>query len=212
MLIDGGTSLNICSYSLITQLGFLELAIDHRKKITIKAYDEQERSSKGTIVLPIRVGPVIKDTICQVLDLPLAYNILLGRPWIHEMKGIPSTYHQCLKFPYEGVEVTIPTYLNTNCNTLKESANKLVPNNRESSIELTKAVSTSKMEDLAKEVNIKENGMVEYIIEPVVSLTSLPISPMSYGQYLKLSKLEPKEPLESYKKNFVTEQVSKKEF
>ena len=53
VLIDGGASLNICSYSLITQLGFSEMAIDPRKKITIKAYDEQERSSKGTIVLPI---------------------------------------------------------------------------------------------------------------------------------------------------------------
>ena len=141
------------------------------------------------------MGPVIKDATCQVLDLPLAYNILLGRPWIHEMQAIPSTYHQCLKFPYEGVEVTIPADLNTTCNTLKESADKLVPNNRESFIKQQNVASTSKMEDIAKEINIKENGMGEYTIEPVLSLTSLPISPKSYGQSLKQSKSEPKEPM-----------------
>ena len=53
VLIDGGVGLNICSYNLITQLGFSEMAIDPQKKITIKAYDEQEISSKATIVLPI---------------------------------------------------------------------------------------------------------------------------------------------------------------
>ena len=128
------------------------------------------------------------------------------------MQAIPSTYHQCLKFPYEGVEVTIPADLNTTCNTLKESVDKLVPNNRESSIKQQNVASTSKMEDIAKEINIKENGMGEYTIELVLSLTSLPISPKSYGQSRKQSKLEPKEPKEAYKRNFVAEQVSKQEF
>lgn len=31
------------------------------------------------------------------------YNILLGRPWIHHYKVVPSTYYQCLKwFEMEG--------------------------------------------------------------------------------------------------------------
>lgn len=92
---------------LVLALGFSETAIDPKKKITIKAYDEEERSSKGSVVLPIRVGPIIKDVPCQVLDMDLAYNILLGRPWIHSMQAVPSTYHQCLKFPHNGHEVTI---------------------------------------------------------------------------------------------------------
>ena len=90
-----------------------------------------------------------------------------------------------MKFPYEGVEVTILADLNTTCNTLKENDDKLVPNNRESSTEQTNLASTSKMEDIAKEVNIKENSMGEYTIKPVLSLTSLPISPKSYGKSLK---------------------------
>ena len=80
VLIDGGVGLNICSLSLVCSLGYSEDAVDPRKMITIKAYDEEEHSSKGIVILPIRVGPLQKDTACQVLELELSCNILLGRP------------------------------------------------------------------------------------------------------------------------------------
>ena len=85
MLIDGGAGLNICTLKLVLALGFSKNVVDPKKKITIKAYDEEERSSKGSVVLLIRVGPMVKDVLCQVLDMDLAYNILLGQPWIHSM-------------------------------------------------------------------------------------------------------------------------------
>ena len=58
-------------------------------------------------MLPLKVGPAIINTECHVLDLDFPYNILLGRPWIHTLKAVPSTYHQCFKFPHQGREVTI---------------------------------------------------------------------------------------------------------
>jgi len=48
------------------------------------------------------------ETRCQVLDIELPYNIILGRPWIHAMKDVPSMYHQSLKFPFNGTEITMP--------------------------------------------------------------------------------------------------------
>ncbi len=72
----------------------------------IKVYDEAERSSKGLVVLPVRIGPMEKDVLFQTVDVePLAYNILLGRPWIHDMQAVPSTFHQCVKFPYNGTKI-----------------------------------------------------------------------------------------------------------
>ena len=59
-------------------------------------------------MLPLKVGPAIINTECHVLDLDFPYNILLGRPWIHTLKAVPSTYHQCLKFPHQGREVIVP--------------------------------------------------------------------------------------------------------
>ena len=78
VLIENGAALNIISINMIQQLGMSEFSIDPRRKITIKAYDEVEQPSKGLIVLPIRVGLVEKDVVFQVLDIPLAYNLLLG--------------------------------------------------------------------------------------------------------------------------------------
>ena len=41
------------------------------------------------------------------MDLSLQFNILLGWPWLQLMKVVPSTYHQCLKFTHQGIELTI---------------------------------------------------------------------------------------------------------
>ena len=68
-LVDGGLGLNICKLNLVKSLRYIEDAIDPRKKITIKAYDNKGRSSKGMVILPIRVGPIMKETIFQVLNL-----------------------------------------------------------------------------------------------------------------------------------------------
>ena len=85
VLINNGGGLNICSASFLTQLGYGDDSIDACKKITIKAYDEEKRKSKGLVVLPIWVGSIERDVIFQVLDIPLAYNILLEKTWIREM-------------------------------------------------------------------------------------------------------------------------------
>lgn len=132
-LIDGGASLNICTLNLVKSLGLSKSSIDPKNQITIKSYDEEERSSKGMIILPIQVGPIKKDTICQVLYMNLSYKILLGRPWIHEMQAVPSTYHQCIKFPHMGEEITIGGDSNPfqYCSTLKPLHGLFIPHNSE---------------------------------------------------------------------------------
>ena len=118
MLIDNGASLNLCSTTFLKKLGYFEESIHPCHKITFKAYDEVEHKSLGHVVLLLQVGPVERDITCQVLDIPLAYNIFLGRSWIHEMHAMSSTYHQCVKFPFHASEVTIPA--NTSYNILDQ--------------------------------------------------------------------------------------------
>ena len=36
-----------------------------------------------------------------VVDLPSAYNIIIGRPTLNRLKAIMSTYHLMMKFPTE---------------------------------------------------------------------------------------------------------------
>lgn len=99
ILVDGGSRLNLCILSLIKKLTYFDNDFDHQTKDTIKSYAKVEHESKGSIKLPIQVKPTTIETTCQILDLDLPYNILLGRLWIHAMQFIPSTFHQCVKFP-----------------------------------------------------------------------------------------------------------------
>ena len=87
-----------------------------------KAYDEVKKKYLGLVVLPLCVGPVERDVTCQVLDIPFAYNIFLGRPWIHEM-CVPCTYLQCIKFPSHSFEFTIPASTSYTYNIPKATKN-----------------------------------------------------------------------------------------
>ena len=60
VLIDGGVGLNICSLNLLKTLGYSKHVIDSKRRITIKAYDEAERSSKRLVFLLVRIGPMEK--------------------------------------------------------------------------------------------------------------------------------------------------------
>ncbi|XP_070036621.1 uncharacterized protein [Nicotiana tomentosiformis] len=56
-------------------------------------------TTRGEILLLTNAEGVIKTTLFKVVNGDTGYNIILGRPWLHEMKDVPSTYHQLLKFP-----------------------------------------------------------------------------------------------------------------
>ena len=70
------------------------------KKTTILIGFSGELNNKlGDIELPVYAEGVNLCTRILVVDSPSAYNVILGRPWIHEMEAVPSTYHQVLRFP-----------------------------------------------------------------------------------------------------------------
>ena len=108
VLIDGGVELNICPFNILENLGYSKQDIDTRQKVTIRAYDGSERQSKGLVFLPILIDLVERDILFHVVDTStLSYNILLGRPWIHEMKVVPSTYHRCVTFAHNEIDMCI---------------------------------------------------------------------------------------------------------
>ena len=99
------------------------------------------------------------------------YNILLGRPWIHDMEAMPSIYHQCVKFPYNGIEIYIPRDNTLSINSILMSTH--VPLNREANYFDVVLV---ECKDKFKPIDL---GMGGYRLN---SLTALPISPRSYGK------------------------------
>ncbi|XP_070057292.1 uncharacterized protein [Nicotiana tomentosiformis] len=67
----------------------------------IQGFNQGGQRAIGAIRLGITIEDMQSSAWIHVIDAKTLYNVLLGRPWIHENKVVPSTYHQCLKY-YEG--------------------------------------------------------------------------------------------------------------
>ncbi|XP_070045881.1 uncharacterized protein [Nicotiana tomentosiformis] len=100
ILFDGGSLVNILPIGIVKELGIPmnELSESH---VMIQGFNHWGQRS----IVAIRLGITIEDmqliAWLHVIDAKTSYNVLLGRPWIHENKVVPSTYYQCLKY-YEG--------------------------------------------------------------------------------------------------------------
>ncbi|XP_019237826.1 PREDICTED: uncharacterized protein LOC109217976 [Nicotiana attenuata] len=66
---------------------------------TLSRFDNSSVVTKGEVILTTFAEGVVKDTKFQVVKMEMAYNMVLGRQWNHEMDVIPSTLHQVIKFP-----------------------------------------------------------------------------------------------------------------
>ena len=73
----------------------------------MRAYDNNRREVFGTMTLELIIGPMIKKVEFQVLNIASCFNMLLGRPCIHDMEAVPSSLYQKVQFPHEGAIVTI---------------------------------------------------------------------------------------------------------
>ncbi|XP_026398798.1 uncharacterized protein LOC113294629 [Papaver somniferum] len=98
ILIDEGSSVNVLFYDT-----FKRMELDDEQLIspyhTIYGFNGAPTKPLGDIVLQINAGPMKIDTRFSVVDAPPPYNAIIGRIWVHKLKGIASTYHQCLRFP-----------------------------------------------------------------------------------------------------------------
>ena len=106
VLLDNGSALNVCPLVTAIALGFSPSDFGPSTQI-VKAYDRTQRTVLGTLSTHIMIGPVIYSILFQVLRIQSSFNLLLGRPWIHEVGAIPSSLHQKVKFIHEGQIITI---------------------------------------------------------------------------------------------------------
>ncbi|XP_062094023.1 uncharacterized protein LOC133800061 [Humulus lupulus] len=64
-----------------------------QKSTVLIGFSGEQKHSIGEINLHVWAEGVNLQTKFIVVDCPSSYNAILGRPWIHEMKVVPSTYH-----------------------------------------------------------------------------------------------------------------------
>ena len=105
VFLDNGSALSVCHLATAIARGYAPFDFDPSTQ-TIRAYDSTRREVMGTLKIELLIGPATFVTVFQVLRIPTSFNLLLGRPWIHRARAIPSSLHQKVKFIHDGQVVT----------------------------------------------------------------------------------------------------------
>ncbi|KAF8088931.1 hypothetical protein N665_0526s0004 [Sinapis alba] len=66
---------------------------------TLTGFNRASEQMIGTIRLPVYASDITRTIKFSVIRAKAPYNAILSTPWLHSMKAVPSTYHQCVKFP-----------------------------------------------------------------------------------------------------------------
>ncbi|XP_013594416.1 PREDICTED: uncharacterized protein LOC106302453 [Brassica oleracea var. oleracea] len=98
ILVDNGSSSNIIFQTAYQDLGLEESALT-RKITPLIGFSGKVKQTAGEVTLPVYAEGINMSTKFLVVDSQSAYNMILGRPWIHDMGAVPSTLHQMVKFP-----------------------------------------------------------------------------------------------------------------
>ncbi|XP_056855819.1 uncharacterized protein LOC130505235 [Raphanus sativus] len=98
ILVNNGSSSNLIFYLAFADLGLEPTALT-RKATPLVGLSGEVKQTLGEVLLPVYAEGVNQATKFLVVDCPSSYNVILGRPWIHDMRAVPSTLHQLVKFP-----------------------------------------------------------------------------------------------------------------
>ncbi|KAI5348893.1 hypothetical protein L3X38_001780 [Prunus dulcis] len=78
-----------------------------RSHLMIQGFNQGGQRVMGIIKIELVIGDLKSNTLFHVIDAKTSYNLLFGRPWVHENGKVPSTLHQCSKFYRGGVKKSL---------------------------------------------------------------------------------------------------------
>ena len=104
-VLDEGATTCIMSFTCWQALGFPTLAAS---QTVLKSFDGHVFSLHGILTaFPIELGGKIVTVEVEVANVPLYYNLLLGRSWFYPMRAVASTVYRLVRFPHQGRIISI---------------------------------------------------------------------------------------------------------
>ena len=97
ILVDTSSSVEVMYYNLFKQLNLHESELK-LARAPLVGFNAQSHWPLGTVTLKVRVGSQELMIEFVVVDIPSPYNAIVGRDWLHRIKGVASTLHQIIKF------------------------------------------------------------------------------------------------------------------
>lgn len=92
ILVDNGSSTDVLFLSTLREMEINETEIEKSTRVLV-GFNGESTAAISKITLPVFAAGENKMTTFLVIDCPSAYNIIIGKPWIHAMKAVPLTYH-----------------------------------------------------------------------------------------------------------------------
>ena len=120
VMVDNGSAINVCSLQILPNLG-MKVEELMKSDLVIRAYDDSTRSVEGKFVAHVKTGPIEAVMEFTVLDIPVIYALLLGRPWYQTLGGVPSTLHQKVKFLLDGEVITIDASMSKTVSAVRDN-------------------------------------------------------------------------------------------
>lgn len=101
-MVDTGSFADVLNFNDFKKLNLTEGDLASMASALI-GFTGDSISSLGTTSLTITIGEEPRSKILMIIfmvvDLPSAYNVILGRPTLNKLKAVVSTYHRAMKFP-----------------------------------------------------------------------------------------------------------------
>ena len=105
-LVDIGASVNLIPLSTSQAAEILERKI-LGCLMEVIGFGGRGEYTTGHIQLWLKVGLIASLARFHVVQTEVSYHVLLGRPWLHKHRLVPSTYHQCVKGRLNGRMIRI---------------------------------------------------------------------------------------------------------
>ncbi|XP_056695442.1 uncharacterized protein [Spinacia oleracea] len=98
VLVDNGSSTNVMVLEALKEMGLNPEKDVIKKSAVLIGFSGETKITFREVTLPVYAQRINQQVKFCVINCPSSYNIILGRPCIHDMKAIPLTYHQTIKF------------------------------------------------------------------------------------------------------------------
>ncbi|KAL0412121.1 UNVERIFIED_CONTAM: hypothetical protein Slati_3801800 [Sesamum latifolium] len=102
IFIDSRSSADILFGEAYDQMQLGDISLE-KANTTLYGFAGEVAHPRGMISLPLTMGVGVTRKTCMlkflVVDVPSAYNVILGRPTLNAFQAVISTYHMKIKFP-----------------------------------------------------------------------------------------------------------------
>ena len=91
-MVGNGSTINVCPLKILPKLKLAGADLKP-SEVIIKAYDDTRRHVEGNFRALVKTGPIEAWVDLYMIDIPVTFAILLGRPWFHPLGSVPSTLY-----------------------------------------------------------------------------------------------------------------------